>query len=393
MNPSTPRIAVIGAGPGGLTCARVLQRHGAPVTVFDRDPAADAHPQGGTLVMRPHSGQRALQEAGLDEQFRALARPVGQETRLLDHTGTLLGRTPPPDEEPSPEIDRGELRRLLLDSLAPGTVHWGQYLRTLHPIGDGTHKAEFDDGHTATFDLVIGADGAWSRVRPLLSDDTPHYSGVTFVEAGFDDADTRHPAVARLVGDGGMRALSGSKGLIAQRDGHGRIRVYAAFRGSQDWAAERGLSLDDTEAVRAALLETFAGWDGQLLALLRDNDGGFVNRPLFALPVPHTWPHTPGLTLLGDAAHLMTPLAGTGADLAMLDGCELALALTLPRSPEGGGGAAITDQDAAVRAYEAAMLPRSAEAAESAARALDDALTPDAPHGARHHLLRRFRHH
>ncbi|MEV0372141.1 NAD(P)/FAD-dependent oxidoreductase [Streptomyces sp. NPDC050636] len=393
MQPTTPRIAIIGAGPGGLTCARVLQRHGMPVTLFDRDTSAGARPQGGTLDMQPHSGQVALQEAGLDEGFRALARPEGQEMRLLDRTGTvLLQRTPAPDEEQSPEIDRGELRRLLLDSLAPGTVRWGHYLRTLHPIGDGTHKAEFDDGHTATFDLVIGADGAWSRVRPLLSDATPHYSGVTFVETGFDDADTRHPAVARLVGDGSMMALSGGKGLIAQRNSGGRIRVYAAFRGSQDWAAERGLNLDDTEAVRAALLETFTGWDGQLLALLQDNDGGFINRPLFALPVPHAWPHTPGLTLLGDAAHLMTPFSGMGANLAMLDGCELARALALPRSLKGAGGAPVADLDAAVRAYEAAMLPRSAKAAEGSARGLDNAFAHDAPRGALHHLRHRLRH-
>ncbi|KIZ17136.1 FAD-dependent oxidoreductase [Streptomyces natalensis] len=376
---TTPRIAIIGAGPGGLLCARALQRHGIPVTVFDRDAYAEDRPQGGTLDLHEDTGQVALRAAGLDRECAAVARPEGQEMRLLDHTGALLFRhRPEAGEESRPEIDRVQLRRLLLDALAPGTVRWGRYLRTLHPLGGGPHRAEFDDGPDDTFDLVIGADGAWSRVRPLLSDDTPHYCGVTFVETGIDDADSRHPDVARLVGDGSMMAAYDNKALLARRTGRGRIRVYAAFRGSQDWALEQGVDLADPEAVRAALLRRFSGWDDRLLALLRDTGAGFVNRPLYALPVPHTWTHTPGLTLLGDAAHLMPPFSARGANLALLDGCDLAESL-----------ARHADADEAVRAYEAVMLPRAAAAAEGAARGLDAALAADAPRGTLRHLARR----
>ncbi|MFE1174926.1 FAD-dependent oxidoreductase [Streptomyces sp. NPDC058773] len=384
MHPTSLRIAVIGAGPGGLTCARVLQRNGVPVTVFAHEEPTATDPQGGTLELRLTTARTALTAAGLYEEFTAVARPAGRKLRLLDHTGTVLLQDTP--DAPAPEgtvpdasaatpdrtaIDRPALRRLLLDSLTPGTVHWGSYLRTLHPLGDGRHRAEFDDGHSETFDLVIGADGAWSRVRPMLSDDTPHYSGVTFVETAIEDADRRLPHLADLVGDGGVLALSAGKGLLARRYGRDRLQVYAGFRGSQDWALEAGVTVADAGAVRALLLDAFAGWDERLRALLRENDGGFASRPLFALPVPHTWAHTPGLTLLGDAAHLMPPLFGGGAGLAMLDGGELARVLA-------GGG----DPDAAVRAYEAAMLPRAARAAEYAAHALVRAFAPDAPDGA-----------
>ncbi|WP_433854943.1 FAD-dependent oxidoreductase [Streptomyces kronopolitis] len=377
MNPATPRIAIIGAGPGGLLCARVLRRHGLPVTVFEQEASAGAPDRHGVPELWLTTGHEALGAAGLRAEFDRLTRPAGQELRLLDHTATVRFRqTQAPGAAGGPEIGRGALRRLLLDSLPPGTVRWGSYLRTLHPLGGGRHTAEFDDGHTEDFEVVIGADGAWSRVRPVLSDATPHYCGVTFVEARFEDVDTRHPHLARLVGDGVMVALSAGRGVLARRLGHGRLRVQAAFRGSQDWAPAAGVAMTDTAAVRAVLLDAFAGWDDRLLALLTDNDGGFRNRPLFALPSPHTWTPTPGLTLLGDAAHLMAPFAAEGAGLALLDGAELALALAGDRDPR-----------AALHAYETGMRPRAARAAETAASALAEAFAPDAPHGT----LRRLR--
>ncbi|MFK0295926.1 FAD-dependent oxidoreductase [Streptomyces sp. NPDC090442] len=383
MPASTFHIAIIGAGPGGLVCARVLQRHGVPVTVYERDLGPVGSVPDGPLELRAATGRAALRAAGLEQEFRALAHPAGLEARLLDHTGAVLHcEAPEPGTtQERPEIARRALRRLLVDSLAPGTVRWGRYLRTLHPRGGGRHQAVFDDGETATFDLVIGADGSWSRVRPGLSDATPHYSGVTFVETGLDDVDARHPDAAQLVGRGTMMALSGGKGLIARRDAHGRVRVYAAFRGAEDWARTAGVRTTDTEAVRSALLAAFDGWHDRLRALLGDSDDGFVNRPLFALPVPHTWPHALGLTLLGDAAHLMTPLSGPGADLALQDGCELARHLVEAHTWQ-------TDPDHAVRAYEADLFPRSAAAAQTAAADLDAALAPDAPRPT-HRLFRR----
>ncbi|MGW5937742.1 FAD-dependent oxidoreductase [Streptomyces celluloflavus] len=360
-----PRIAVVGAGLGGLACARVLQLHGRSVTVFEREASTGARSQGGSLDIHADTGQTALRAAGLLDRFRALSRPEGQEWRVLDPaTATVLPFPGPVHDEDSPEIDRGQLRGLLLASLAEGTVRWGRTVTGATPLGDGTWRLLLDDGTAEDADLVVGADGAWSRIRPALSDATPGYTGVTFIEAGFDDCDTRHPALARLVGNGTLLAKGDGNALFAQRNSNGHIRAYLAFRAPQDWHLAAGVELDDTAAVRTHLLKTFDGWDESLRYVLRHHDGGFVNRPLFVLPAPHTWEHVPGITLLGDAAHLMPPV-GLGANLAMLDGADLAHALITESGIEE-----------AVRAYENLMLPRSAEAALGCAEALDNLLPP-----------------
>ncbi|MEU9046159.1 MULTISPECIES: NAD(P)/FAD-dependent oxidoreductase [unclassified Kitasatospora] len=363
-----PRIAIVGAGLGGLTCARVLQQHGRSVTVFEREASADARPQGGTLDMHPDTGQAALRSAGLLDRFHALARPEGDEWRVLDFaTGALIAQQGPSADGGRPEIDRGQLRGLLLDSITEGAVRWDRTVREVTPLPDGTCRLLFADGTAEDFDLVVGADGAWSRVRPALSHAAPGYTGVTFVETGFDHCDTRHRDLARLVGNGSMLAKGTGRTLVAQRNSNGHIRAYIALRAPQDWHAAAGVDLGDRQAVRTHLLGMFDGWDESLRYLLRDSDNGYVNRPLFVLPALHTWEHVPGVTLLGDAAHLMPPV-GLGANLAMLDGSDLAHALVTE-----------ADVDDAVRAYESVMLPRSIEAATASAQGLDHLVPATTP--------------
>ncbi|MFE3268487.1 FAD-dependent oxidoreductase [Streptomyces sp. NPDC059215] len=367
-NPASARISIIGAGPGGLTCARILQQHGMAVTVHDRDTGPDARDQGGTLDLHADNGQIALRAAGLLDEFFELARPEGQEMRQLDPAGTVTShQIPGPDELFKPEIDRGQLRDLLLGSLRPGTVRWGSALERVGGPAEGPRQLHFADGTSIETDLVIGADGAFSRVRPAVSPAVPEHTGISFLEAWFSDAENRHPDIAELVGQGGAHAADGERGMFAQRNSNHHIRVYLIQRVPVDWLGASGLTADDTDGIRALLLERYAHWSPLMRRMITDNEGVYVDRPIFALPVPHSWEHSPTVTLLGDAAHLMPPL-GVGVNLAMLDAAELALAL-----------ADSTTVDDALRTYEKTMLPRSIETARVLEGGAEHLLATDLP--------------
>jgi 2-polyprenyl-6-methoxyphenol hydroxylase-like FAD-dependent oxidoreductase len=373
------RIAVVGGGPAGLTFARVLHRHEHPVTVLERDPAPDARPPGGTLDLHENLGQLALAKAGLLARFQALSRPEGQAMRVLDTDGTVLRDwRPRPDDRAHPEIDRGQLRDLLL---GPLDVQWGRGVTEVVPGTRDGVLVHFADGRQEAFDLVVGADGAWSRVRPALSSATPRYTGITYVETSLDDVDDRHPDLARLIGDGSVAVYGVNRALVAQRNSGGHVKVYAQFRAPLDWHTDperhlslnrhaglsTGLDLADVEAVRSSLLALFDGWAAPVLDLLRHGTA-FVHRPLHVLPVSHTWAHVPGVTLLGDAAHLMPPL-GAGANLAMLEGAELAESVAAASGPD--------DLDKAVRAFEEQMWARAGRWATFTTAGLERLVSPD----------------
>ncbi|MFI0815252.1 FAD-dependent oxidoreductase [Streptomyces sp. NPDC021098] len=363
---STPSIAIVGGGLGGLTLARVLHTHGIASAVYELDASPTARDQGGTLDLDEESGQRALTAAGLLDDFRVLSRPEGGELRMLAKDGSTVLHQPAPDDGGRrPEIDRYALRGLLLDSLPRGTVRWGHKVRSVAAPAAGRPTLVLADGGTVEADLLVGADGAWSRVRPLLSGARPVYSGVTLMDGQLEDVDTRYPALAELVGHGTMFALGNEKGVIAQRNGGERIRVYSALKVPEAWAAAPE---DATERV----LDLFPDWDDALRALIAESDVPLVPRPIHALPVGHRWDRVPGVTLLGDAAHLMTPFAGAGANLAMLDGAELAHAI-----------AAHDDLETALTAYETALFPRAETASALSATNLDDFLRPDGLRRAR----------
>ncbi|MFG2793614.1 FAD-dependent oxidoreductase [Streptomyces sp. NPDC048419] len=362
-------ITIVGAGLGGLTLARVLHAHGIEAAVYDLDASPAARTQGGMLDIHDDSGQVALRAAGLHEQFRALVHPGGEAMRVLDKDAVVRMEDTDGDRGERPEIDRGDLRDLLLDSLPEGTVRWGTKVTGARPLDGGRHEVTLADGTVLTTDLLVGADGAWSRIRPMVSDAQPAYTGVSFVEADLNEADVRHPVSAEVVGGGMLFALGAGRGFLAHRETDGSLHVYAAVEAPEEWLD--GIDFTDTEAAKEQVLEHFADWDKSLRALVADADGALVPRRIHALPVGHRWERVPGVTLLGDAAHLMSPFAGEGANLALLDGAELGLALAAHPG----------DIEAALTAYEEKMFPRSEISAAGSAESGAMLFRADAPQG------------
>ncbi len=366
-NSPAQHVAIVGAGPGGLTLARILQIHGIGATVYEREASRHARGQGGSLDLHVDSGQRAMREAGLEAEFLKIARPESQAFRIMDkHGQIILDWRAKPGQMPRPEVDRTALRDVLLDSIRPESVRWDHQLAHLKPLAGGRYQLQFKNGQTAEADLVVGADGGRSRVRPILSDAKPTYTGLSFIGTDIAQAAQRQPEIARLVGPGRLFALGDGKGILTGLLGSGTIGGYVGLQVPEDWLAASGLSFDRPAQMRTAVLGQFSDWDPALTAIIRHCDEPLTLIQINMLPTEHRWEHRPGVTLIGDAAHLMSTFAGVGVNFAMLDALELALALTQT-----------TDISAAVRACEGAMFERAAKASAMAIANQKRCFSPD----------------
>ncbi len=374
MTITKPTIAIVGAGPGGLILARLLHLSSIPFTLYESEPHRYSREQGGSLDLHEESGQLALIGAQLIDEFRKIARSEGEDMRIADKTGHLHWEEVDTEGHNRPEVDRIQLRGILLDSLPENAISWGSKVRSITSAEGEKYEIHIETASapkTQTFDLVVGADGAWSKVRPLLSSTKPQYSTISCLDCRIRNVDTRFPHVSKMVGQGTYFAFSDHKGLIAQRNGDGSIRTYAMLQVAETWLKDVGVDSTDAEKAKEFLLKEYADWDDSLKDLIRHSGADIAPRVLYQLPTNFSWLLRPGVTLLGDAAHLMTPFAGEGVNLAMLDGLDLSKAII--KGNKGG------DLAAAIEEHETVMMERSHEKMEETWRNLELFFQENAP--------------
>ncbi|MCF0072919.1 FAD-dependent monooxygenase [Dyadobacter sp. CY261] len=356
------RIAIIGGGPGGLTLARLLQLKGADVKVYERDFNRDVRVQGATLDLHDDSGLKAIEKARLLDAFKKAYRPGADKGRVVDREGNVIydehlteSGKDFGDASFRPEIDRGDLRDLLLDSLQTDTVVWDSHLITISKTGD-SWELEFKNGSIVVADIVVGADGANSKIRPFVTSEEPFYAGTTIFQGNVEDSENSASRINALLKGGKIYVHSNDMYLHVSAKGDGSIDFYVSQKLDENWEKSSRIDLKDRSQLLEWYKNEFVGWGDLWLELFENVSLPLLIRPQYCMPLDQFWDAQSNITLLGDAAHIMPP-SGEGVNLAMLDAMELSECLT---------NADYKDLRSAIAAYEKPMQARAlAEARES----------------------------
>jgi len=350
------QIAIVGGGPGGLTLARLLQLKGVHVKVYERDMNKDARVQGSPLDLHEHSGLAALRKADLLEEFKNNFMQGADKTVILNERAEIFLNDHDEvknenfgDEHFRPEIDRGVLRKILLESLQAETIVWDSHFVSMEKQGEGW-LLHFKNREDAYADVVIAADGANSKIRPYITDIKPFYSGITMLEGNVYEAEKTVPNVSAILRGGKIMAFGNVQNILMGQKANREIGFYASFKADENWAAKSGLNFSDKTQVLEWFKKEYSEWSSIWYELFENVSGSFIPRPIYCMPLDQSWEALPNLTMLGDAAHVMPPFAGEGVNMAMLDALELSVCLTNDEY------ASIHD---AIASYETAMRKRA----------------------------------
>ena len=356
MNLNNKSVAIIGGGPGGLTLARLLQLQKINVTVYERDLNRQVRQQGATLDLHTESGLEALRRAGLLDEFYKHYRPHAGKMRVTDKYAHIKidDHDDALHNEDRPEIDRGPLREILLDSLDAGTIMWDSHFTSMEAEGEGW-RLHFRNNVSAYADFVVASDGANSRIRPYITSIVPVYSGITIIEGGIYEGAKHAPGLWDLVKNGKLFSFGDEQSLIITTKGDGSLSFYTGCKVPENWVQDCEIDFTSKESVYRWFIKTFGNWDPVYQELFNGEKFYYVPRPQYHFPLDQQWKSLNNLTMLGDAAHRMPPYAGEGVNMAMQDAMELAACL-------------ISNEYAtllqAIQVYEAGMLKRASAVTE-----------------------------
>ena len=313
-------IAIVGGGPGGLMLGLLLQRQGFSFTIYERGYQNMHSDRGGSLDIHDDSGQLPLKEAGIFENFRKHARYEGEDTRIVNKDGEILYDEDAEGEGNRPEIDRGKLCDIIMEQIHPENIKYGFKFEKLIQRDNGEVELVFENGTTVMTNLVIGADGAFSQIRSYLTNAKPEYTGISMIEMNSDE--NEHPDLLKFNKNGKLIGLGGDQAILGQRNGDGRIMAYISFKTKYEKLDEyRNLSLD---TLKERLLAEYSDWDSELKNYIAYSYDDIKFRRIYKLPIGLTWATQPNITIIGDAAHLMSPFAGEGVNMALYDAYILA---------------------------------------------------------------------
>jgi len=364
------QVAIIGGGMGGLILARLLQMQNVSVKVYERDQNEEVRVQGSPLDLHEDSGLKAMKQADLLKEFYANVRTNASKARIVNkdfelkfdehsiqknhsESNSNSNKNSLQDiSKPRPEIDRSELRSILLHSLLPQTIVWDSQFLSMEKENNGW-RLHFKNETNIYADLVIAADGANSKVRSYLNTPKPIYSGITMLEGTIYNAKENAPHLFEFSKGGKVLAFGNEQTIMYGTKGDGSLMFLLSSKIPENWITESNLDFKNNQEVFEWFKEVYQEWSPKWDELLLSKELYFIPRPQYYFPLNQTWKTQGNLTMIGDAAHRMPPFAGKGANLAMWDALELSEYLT---------GNQFKDIKTAIAGFENRMLERAAEA-------------------------------